>query len=420
MRKKDEKEDGALRRPVFFFGSYGGRARPRLSAMVVSSLRTTSGTTGRKARMSRRRLVFAFTLTLLPSALVAGQEPAPKPTAAAEAPNRDTSFIDEDGTAHVTRVVPVPADLSPEAQKSLRHSEPDQAPPQSLAERRKSTDAYTARAREEWVKICPVTIEDRTIGGVPVHVVTPPDIPFGNHDKILLNLHGGGFNSDSGSYTESIPIASYAKMKVIAVLYRLAPEYPFPAAVDDSVAVYKELIKVYKPEHIILYGTSAGAILTGEVAVKLNELGLPEPGGLGIFSGMGDFARDGDSMAMYGLRGLAGHLDPPVKGVHDPFYVGSTDGKDPVLSPVYADLHGMPPTLFVTSGRDLLLSGTANLHRAFLNAGVVARLVVFDALPHAFWYNPNLPEAIEANHDMADFFTKTLARKSPPMAQPQK
>jgi monoterpene epsilon-lactone hydrolase len=365
-------------------------------------------------RMPASRLVFTCTLSFLAAMALSAQETAPKPTTAAEAPNRDTSYIDENGAAHVTRVVPVPEDLSPEAQKSLRRVEPDQGPPQSLAERRKGTDAYTARAREDWVKICPVTIEDRTMGGVPVHVVTPPDIPIGNHDKILLNLHGGGFNSDSGSYTESIPIASYAKMKVIAVLYRLAPEYPFPAAVDDSVAVYKELLKVYKPEHIIIYGTSAGAILTGEVAVKLKQLGQPLPAGLGIFSGMGDFARDGDSMAIYGLRGFAGHLDPPVKGAHDPFYVGSTDAKDPVLSPVYADLHGMPPTLFVTSGRDLLLSGTANLHRAFLNAGADARLVVFDALPHAFWYNPNLPEAIEANHIMADFFVKTLAKKPPP------
>ena len=79
-----------------------------------------------------------------------------------------------------------------------------------------------------------------------------------------------------------------------------------------------------------------------------------------------------------------------------------------MLSPVYADLHGLPPTLFVTSGRDLLLSGTSNLHRAFLHAGVDARLIVFDALTHAFWYDPKLPEAIEANHLMADFFVKQL------------
>jgi len=225
-----------------------------------------------------------------------------------------------------------------------------------------------------------------------------------------LNLHGGGFNSDSGSYTESIPIAYYTKIKVVAVLYRLAPESPFPAAVDDSVAVYKELLKTYKPDHIVIYGTSAGAILTAEVAVKLKQLGLPQPAALGIFSGMGDFVRDGDSQALFALRGLSGHLDPPGPGPHDKEYVGSTDPKDPVLSPIYADLHGLPPTLFITSGRDLLLSGTANLHRAYLHAGVDARLVVFDALPHAFWYSPLLPEALEANHIMADFFLKQLSK----------
>jgi len=90
--------------------------------------------------------------------------------------------------------------------------------------------------------------------------------------------------------------------------------------------------------------------------------------------------------------------------------VGSTDVKDPVLSPIYADLHGLPPSLFITSERDALLSSTANLHRAYLRAGVDARLVVFDALPHAFWGDPNLPESIEASHIMADFFIKELKR----------
>ncbi len=356
------------------------------------------------------RMVSSTVLPLIACAALMAQQPAPKSTTAADAPTRDTSYIDAEGTAHVTRVVPVPDDLSPEARKSVSRAEPDQGPPQSLAERRRMTDAYTARARVEWTTICPNTIADETMAGVPVHVVTPADMPDANKDRVLLNLHGGGFNSDSGSYTESIPIAGYTRIKVVAVLCRLAPEYPFPAPVDDSVAVYKHLLKTYKPDHIVIYGTSAGAILTGEVAVKLKQLGLPMPAALGIFSGMGDFARAGDSIAMYSLRGLAGHLDPPQPGAHDPFYLGSTDAKDPVLSPMYADLHGLPPTLFITSGRDMLLSGTANLHRAFLHAGVDAQLVMFDGLPHAFWYDPKLPESIEANHMMADFFLKHLAQ----------
>jgi len=138
---------------------------------------------------------------------------AKSPTTAAQAPNSDTSFIDAQGTAHVTRVVPVPGTISAQAQKSLAQPLP---------------------------KICANELVEAKMAGVPVRIVTPEGMPEGNKDKVLLNLHGGGFNSDSGSYTESIPIASYAKIKVVAVLYRLAPEYPFPAAVDDEVAVCNE------------------------------------------------------------------------------------------------------------------------------------------------------------------------------------
>jgi acetyl esterase/lipase len=347
---------------------------------------------------------------LLVAVALTAQQPALKPTTAAEAPNRDTSFIDEHGTAHVTRVMPIPANLSVEAKQELSRAEPDQGPAEPLAQRRSRTDAWALTAAAAWSKLCPNQLVEDKIAGVPVRIVTPEAMPEANRDKVLLNLHGGGFNSDSGSYTESIPIAGYAKMKVVAVLYRLAPEHPYPAAVDDSVAVYKELLKTYKPEHMVIYGTSAGAILTAEVAARLKQMGLPLPAALGIFSGMGDFARDGDSIALYGLRGLAGPLNPPGAGPHDPYYVAATDPKDPVLSPIYSDLHGLPPTLFVTSGRDLLLSGTVNLHRAYLNAGVDARLVVYDALPHAFWYNSNLPESIEANRLMAEFFVKQLSK----------
>jgi epsilon-lactone hydrolase len=78
---------------------------------------------------------------------------------------------------------------------------------------------------------------------------------------VLVNLHGGGFVGDSGSMLESIPIASLARTKVVTVLYRLAPEHRFPAAVDDVVAVYRELLKTHRPRKMALYRTSAGAVL---------------------------------------------------------------------------------------------------------------------------------------------------------------
>ena len=346
--------------------------------------------------------LLAAALLFVPLSLAAQQG-----TAAAQAPNTDTSYIDANGAAHVTRVIPVPEDLSPEAKKSLSRPASDAAHPQSLADRRSGTDAWQNRAGEFSRGLYPANVAESTIAGVPVRIVTP--LADMDPDRVLINLHGGGFNSDSGSLTESIPIANLTKMKVVAVLYRLAPEHPFPAGLDDAVAVYKELLRSYKPEHIAVYGTSAGAIMTAEMASDLKKLGLPLPGALGVFSGMGDFTRDGDSWAMYALNGLSGHLDPPKPGPHNPDYVGSTDPKDPVLSPLFADLSGMPPALFITSGRDILLSGTTILHRAFLRAGDDnARLIVFEGLPHAFWNDAALPESKEAYGYMAGFFTKNL------------
>jgi epsilon-lactone hydrolase len=322
-------------------------------------------------------------------------------------PQSNTSTLDPDGTARITRVIPIPADLSPEAKEALRRTAPPDMP--SLAERRKGTDAWQTRAGQASLAAYPVHIESITIAGVPVRNVTPLDATPAHADRVLINVHGGGFNSDSGSFTESIPIANLTHTRVVSILYRLAPEHPFPAAVDDTVAVYRELLKTYKPSHIALYGTSAGAILTAEVAVRLKQLQLPLPAALGIFSGLGDFSQPSDSQAMYSLRGLTGSLPVVDPKALDLEYIGSTNPKDPVLSPLYADLHHMPPTLFITSGRDLLLSGTTILHRAFIRNGNDAQLIVFEGLPHAFWNDISLPETKEAYGYMADFFTSQLS-----------
>ena len=226
---------------------------------------------------------------------------------------------------------------------------------------------------------------------------------------MLINLHGGGFNSDSGSLIEGVPIANLAKIKVVSVYYRLAPENPFPAAVDDVVAVYKELLKTYKPKNIGIFGTSAGAILTAEVTIRLKQLGLPLPAALGIFSGHADFGQVGDSWQLFTLDGFPGNLQPTYPDhLPDDAYVGKTNRQDPVLSPIFADLHGMPPTLLVTSTRDILLSGTSIFQRALLRNGNNAQLVVFEALPHAFWYHFQLPETKEALELMAKFFDEKL------------
>lgn len=356
--------------------------------------------------MKKHRLfaawIFVAFLVTAPSAISAQ-------TTAATAPTKDSSYIDSQGTAHVTRIVPLPKTVSPQAQQFLARPISDAKPNSSLEQRRKGTDIWQARAGKEFEQVYPVNVSHSTIAGVPVLIITPLKVPAEKQGRVLINIHGGGFNSDSGSLTETVPVANMTQTKVIAVLYRLAPEHPFPAGLDDIIAVYKEELKTHKPKNMAIYGTSAGAILTGEMAVKLKQLKLPQPAALGIFSGMGDFDRSGDSQSMYALDGLSGFHQPP-SGTHDPEYIGSTSAKDPVLSPVYADLTSLPPTLFITSERDMLLSGTTILHRAFLNAGVDAHLIVFEALPHAFWNDVKLPESREADQDMANFFDRYVGK----------
>jgi epsilon-lactone hydrolase len=326
------------------------------------------------------------------------------------AAQQDSATFDPDGTAHITRVVPMPSTISPEAQKWLDSLDQQKVgPPETLAERRTHTDAWRKMDSAEARRLYPVNVEETSMAGVRTDIITP--LSDAGSKRVLINLHGGGFNSDSGSLIEGVPIANLAKIKVVSVYYRLAPENPFPAAVDDVVAVYKELLKTYPPHNIGIFGTSAGAILTCEVAVRLKQLGLPLPAALGIFSGLGDFSRVGDSRQLFTLNGLPGRLEPiDPNHLPDDQYVGKTDRKDPVLSPLFGDLHGMPPSLLVTSTRDILLSDTATLQRALLRAGDDAQLVVFEAMPHAFWYHFQLPETKEALALMAKFFDERVER----------
>ena len=307
----------------------------------------------------------------------------------------------------------MPSTVSPEAQKWLASLTQKSSAPQTLEQRRAGMDEWRKRQSAEARRLFPVNVEEKMIGGVRTDVITPVLIETRkvNLGKVLINLHGGGFNSDSGSLIEGVPISNLAKIKVVSVYYRLAPENPFPAAVDDVVAVYKELLKTYKPRNIGVFGTSAGATLTAEVAARLKQTGVPLPGALGMFSVHPDYTRPTDSQELFALDGFPGRLEPrdPNKAPEDA-YAGSTDRRDPVLSPLFADLKVWPPSLLVTSTRDLLLSDTAMFHRALLRSGDDAQLVVYEALPHAFWYHYQLPETREALELMAKFFEEKVGR----------
>lgn len=325
--------------------------------------------------------------------------------------------VDADGTVRFgTRIIPVPDTVSPEARQYLATPPWGDTLPTfdgdvPAWEMRAQIDAGLKALAEQARLAYPVeTIEEKMIGGVRTDFVGPLNVPEENKGKILINLHGGAFVMGSGSLIEAIPVAHQARIPVVAVDYRLAPEHPFPAAVDDAVAVYRELLEAYDPKNIGIYGTSAGGILTAQTAAELIRLGLPLPACLGMFTGTGDMADFGDSARIFSVAGFWGDVAPSLDHPSSELgaYRGKHDPKDPVLSPIHADLRRFPPSLIITGTRDAMLSATSIFHRALRRAGAESDLFVFEAMPHAHWYAFHLPESREAVDVMARFFGERL------------
>ena len=300
---------------------------------------------------------------------------------------------------------PMPETVSAEgraaAEASARAGLPDPLP--SLEAIRQMVDGMQVQMGAQLQERHGVRVDQHLIAGVPVRIVLPKGMSELGKGPVLLNLHGGGGKLDSGSLTETIPIAGLTGIPVIAVLYRLAPEHPYPARLDDALAVYQALVEDRPAEQIGVYGTSAGAVLSAQVVAHLVQSGKPVPGVLGFFSGTADLSKEGDSESWM----------PKPSGVLAPETDYAVPLNDPVVSPIYGNLSPFPPTLLVTSTRDMALSGTANFGRALLQQGVDARLVVFDGLPHAFWaYMPDIPETEQANVIMAEFLGRRVRAQS--------
>ena len=314
-----------------------------------------------------------------------------------------------DGSAHIVDLaVPIPATISPEARAMLQANaaagDPTHGLTLALQQMRAANAAHQEKTTHQLLQMYPVKVEKKTLGGVPVALVTPLRARADRKDRLLINVHGGAFFLGQGSITEAIPIAAKTGIAVLAIDYRLAPETPFPGAVDDTIAVYRELLKTYSAKHLALYGSSAGAVLSAQTAVRARELGLPLPAALGFFSGTVDFARPGDSEAFFTIGGLGPLVTPVAVQAHA--YLADNNLSNPVLSPAYADVKGFPPVLLMCGTRDFFLSGTTNFHRQLLRAGVPAELVVFDAMPHVHWGNPELPESQEALDIQAHFLAE--------------
>ncbi|WP_263355387.1 alpha/beta hydrolase [Acidicapsa acidisoli] len=256
-----------------------------------------------------------------------------------------------------------------------------------------------------------VTVRPDTIDGVRVYIVTPDVIPPEHRHKLLIHVHGGCyvlFPGEAGT-SEAIIMAGLGHFKVISVDYRMPPEAYFPGALDDAMTVYKAALKTTNPKNIAVFGTSAGGALVLEMMLRAKQLAIPLPGAIAPGTPMSDVTKTGDS---FYTNEMVDNVLVSRDGSCDAATVVYAHGHpltDPLLSPVYGDMHGFPPAILTTGTRDLLLSNTVRVHRKLREAGVDAQLEVFEGQSHAqYQFDDRVPETKEAFGEITAFFDSHL------------
>ena len=301
-----------------------------------------------------------------------------------------------DAGIEVTRFVPVPTSVSAQAQQFLAMglsiggdgvpSEPNRADIDGWRAMIKASDEGLIAVMEMIPAVPDSTVESISVGDVPVFVLTPDGIPDDASQPTFLDIHGGGFVIGRGDACRVLAKKSAAmvRMRTWSVDYRMPPDHPYPAALDDCIAVYRALLEVQSPDRIVVGGGSAGGNLAAALMLRARDEGLPLPAALVLLTPEADLTESGDSFhTMLGIDPvLQTNLAESIA-----LYAGNHDLTDPYLSPLFGDFTPpFPPTFIQAGTRDLFLSNAVRLHRRLRNAGVVADLHVFEAMPHGGFF----------------------------------
>jgi acetyl esterase/lipase len=317
------------------------------------------------------------------------------------------------------RAIPVPSTASPQLQAMI--AGPYRVPgwnvdPKSAAEWKEqvaSRAVPAAAAAKGMREKLGVTMEASTIGGVKVFILTPKDIPPANRNRLLIHVHGGGyvFGPGESGTGEAIVMAAYGGFKVISIDYRMPPDFPYPAAMDDAMAVWKEAVKMHDPRNMAILGSSTGGGMTLAMVLRARQEGLPLPAAIAPGTPWSDLTETGDTYRTNEwldnvLVSYSGWLHRGAE-----LYANGHDLKDPQLSPIYGDFSGFPPAILTSGTRDLFLSLTVLTHRKLRRANVEAELQVFEGMSHAqYYFDPFIPESKEAFTEIARFFDKHLGK----------
>jgi acetyl esterase/lipase len=259
----------------------------------------------------------------------------------------------------------------------------------TIAERRAAFDSFAAPPPPG------TAVEPADAGGVPAEWVIAADV---DSPRVLLYLHGGAYQvgSPASSRRMIALISAAARVRVLSVGYRLAPEHPFPAAVDDAQTAYRFLLKSgADPAVIAIAGDSAGGGLTLATLVALRDAGDPLPAAAVAMSPWTDLALTGESLSTRADADVM--IKPAAIGDDAATYLAGADPRHPYASPLYADLHGLPPVLIHVGDAEVILDDSTRFAAKARAAGVDVTLEIWDQMPHVWHaFAGLLPESDQA------------------------
>lgn len=313
------------------------------------------------------------------------------------------------------RSLPVPSSVSAEAQAFLSFAGAPDGSAYPALDDIEAWHAYIANADTMIVAALEMQtaqlagdVKETNVAGVPVFVVVPDGVDDGLDHPVHLDIHGGGLVTGGGACCRAMALiaASRIGLPTWSVDYRMPPDHPYPAALDDCLTVYRAMLEQYAPDRIVIGGGSAGGNLAAALTLRAQDEGLPMPGALVLLTPEVDLTESGDSFQTN--LGVDNVLTSSLAAANL-LYAGGHDLSNPYLSPLFGEVTpSFPPTFLQSGTRDLFLSNTVRMHRKLRAAGVDAELHVFEAMPHGGFFGA--PEDQEMAEEIRRFVAVHLGR----------
>ena len=316
------------------------------------------------------------------------------------------------GVAVEGRLIPFPASISPEARASLERQVNDDGVPLNALyamplpddyagwmKVKAAADGHYAAAVKALAGTLRAAVETVQTDNVTIHIATPEAVL--KSSCAYLDFHGGALVVGGGEAcrAQAQMQADQHGAVCYGVDYRMPPEHPYPAALDDALAAYRYVLERHSPSRIIVGGRSAGGNLAAAMLLRGRDEGLPMPAGMILLSPEVDLTESGDS---FEVNQMVDVVLPGSLMRNNRLYAGSADLSHPYLSPLFGDLTGFPPTFLQSGTRDLFLSNAVRMHRALRRADVKAELHIFEAMPHG-GFQGNTPEDRELASEVLRF-----------------